>query len=112
MARLEVYEVALALVGVVRPLVESLRQRDRDLAAQIKRATSSVPSNIAEGARRHGRDRRQHWLIAAGSAEEGGAPVQGAGGLGGPAGAAGAPPPARVFCGGAAALRPPPPPPP
>ena len=68
--RFDVYEVSLELVTAIRPVVEQLRLHDRDLATQLKRATSSVPSNIAEGARRVGRDRIHFWRIAAGSAGE------------------------------------------
>ena len=56
MKRFEVYEMALQMIRALRPAVERIRQRDRDLAAQLKRAGSSVPGNIAEGARRVGQD--------------------------------------------------------
>jgi hypothetical protein len=55
MKRFEVYEMALQMVHVLRPAVERIRLHDRDLALQLKRAGSSVPGNIAEGARRAGR---------------------------------------------------------
>ena len=68
--RFDVYEVSLELVGAMRPVVERVKLHDRDLALQLRRATSSVPSNIGEGARRAGRDRTQFFRIAAGSANE------------------------------------------
>ena len=70
MKRFEVYEMALQMIRSLRPAVERIRQHDRDLAAQLKRAGSSVPGNIAEGARRVGQDRLHHYRIAAGSAGE------------------------------------------
>ena len=70
MKRFEVYEMALQMVSALRPAVERIRLHDRDLAQQLKRAGSSVPGNIAEGARRAGQDRLHHYRIAAGSAGE------------------------------------------
>jgi four helix bundle protein len=70
MKRFEVYEIALQMVRALRPAVERIRHHDRDLALQLKRAGSSVPGNIAEGARRAGKDRLHHYRIAAGSAGE------------------------------------------
>ena len=70
MKRFEVYEMALQMIRALRPAVERIRQHDRDLAAQLRRAGSSVPGNIAEGARRVGQDRLYHYRIAAGSAGE------------------------------------------
>jgi len=40
------------------------------LADQLRRAASSMPLNVAEGAQRLSRDRLQHYRIAAGSAAE------------------------------------------
>src|SRR5262245_21217989 len=70
MARFEAYEVALQAVAALRPIAQLLAQHDRDLTTQLKKAASSMPLNIAEGARRAGRDRIQHYRIAAGSAAE------------------------------------------
>jgi four helix bundle protein len=66
----DLYDCAVALVVAMRPVVERIRQHDRDLAGQLKRATTSVPSCIAEGRRRTGRDRIYLWNVAAGSADE------------------------------------------
>ena len=68
--RFDLYDVVLKLIAELRPLVERLRQRDRDQALQLKKAANSILSNIGEGSRRQGRDRLQHWNIAAGSASE------------------------------------------
>jgi four helix bundle protein len=40
------------------------------LECQIRRASASIALNIAEGAQRSGKDRLQHYRIAAGSAAE------------------------------------------
>jgi four helix bundle protein len=42
----------------------------KSLVDQVIRAASSVPANLAEGNRRFGRDRLNHWRIAHGSAKE------------------------------------------
>lgn len=68
--KFQVYEVALELVSALRPSVDALARRDRDLADQVRRAGSSVVLNIAEGARRWGKDRLHFYRIAAGSAAE------------------------------------------
>ena len=65
-----VLEVSLELIRCLRDVVATLARYDADLAAQIRRAASSVPANLSEGQRRAGRDRRYHYRVAAGSAEE------------------------------------------
>jgi four helix bundle protein len=70
MARFEAQKLALDAVAALGPLVGTIAQHDRDLASQLRRAGSSLPLNVAEGARREGRDRLQHYRIAAGSAAE------------------------------------------
>ena len=70
MARFQVYEISLQLIPALRPLVVAIALQDRSLADQIRRAGSSVPLNISEGARRQGKDRAHAYRIAAGSAAE------------------------------------------
>ena len=70
MHRFDALEVALDLITLMRPVVERIRQMDRELAAQLKNAATSIASNISEGARRLGKDRIHLWSIAAGSAAE------------------------------------------
>jgi four helix bundle protein len=65
-----VLEVSLELIRCLRDVVATLARYDADLAAQIRRAASSVPANLGEGQRRAGRDCRYHYRVAAGSAEE------------------------------------------
>ena len=66
----QVLKVALELITTLRPVCELVQQHDRDLAAQLRRAASSVPLCISEGAQRVGRDRLHLWRVAAGSAAE------------------------------------------
>jgi four helix bundle protein len=64
------YDIALDLVRALRPVVAQLRAYSADAADQIERAASSVVLNIAEGARRNGRDPRRFFDMAHGSANE------------------------------------------
>ena len=68
--KFETQEIALEMAAQLRPSLEALGRHDRDLADQARRAAASVVLNIAEGAGRRGRDRLQHYRIAAGSAGE------------------------------------------
>jgi len=63
-------ELSIHIIEKLRPLVRTLRTHDRKLTAQITTAASSTSLNIAEGSRRRGQDRRQHYRIASGSNEE------------------------------------------
>jgi four helix bundle protein len=63
-------QVSLEVIRSLRPIVETLARRDRDLADQIRRAASSAALNLAEGAKRIGKDQTHHYRIAAGSAAE------------------------------------------
>ena len=67
---LYVYELSRKSLRSLRPVLEHVQKHDRDLCRQMRRAGASVLLNIAEGARRMGRDCRQHFLIAAGSNAE------------------------------------------
>ena len=64
------HEVAMEMAVALRPCLEALARRDRDLESQLRRAAASVVLNIAEGSGRWGKDRIQHYRIAAGSAAE------------------------------------------
>jgi four helix bundle protein len=67
------HEVAVQLIGSLRGSLDRLALKDAPLADQLRRAAGSVLLNIAEGARRAGKDRAHHYRIAAGSAAEVGA---------------------------------------
>ena len=64
------HEVAMEMAAALRPVLEALARHDRDLASQLRRAAASVVLNLAEGSGRWGKDRVQHYRIAAGSAAE------------------------------------------
>jgi len=68
--RLDCYQLALSLVRELLPLVRALQRTDRDLASQLRRASASVPLNLAEAMRRTGRDRAHLLTVALGSAAE------------------------------------------
>ena len=63
-------DVSLELARALRKPLKTITSRDRDLSKQLRRAAASVVLNRAEGRRRRGQDRIQHWRIAAGSADE------------------------------------------
>ena len=64
------YDVAIALLRHLRAIIALLESRDRDLADQLRRASSSVALNLAEGRNRRGGDRRRLYSYAHGSAGE------------------------------------------
>ena len=70
MERFDALEVSLEVIRELRKPIQSLRSRDPKLYDQIRRAASSISLNLAEGSARNGRDRTQHFRIAAGSVSE------------------------------------------
>ena len=67
---LRIYPVCLAMVRDVRPYAERIARFDRDLARQLRKSSTSVPLNVAEGSGlRRGR-RRQSYDYALGEARE------------------------------------------
>lgn len=66
----DAYTVAIKLIHSLRELLPRSEKRDRDLTRRIRRAATSIALNLKEGNRRTGRDRTQHFKIAAGSADE------------------------------------------
>ena len=63
-------EVSFLLVEAVVSLLAAIERRNRDLADQILRASTSVSLNLAEGQRSMGGNRGKHYAIAHGSANE------------------------------------------
>jgi len=80
--RLDCYQLALELIRLLGPLRGRLGRQDRDLATQLRRASASVPLNLAEAMRRTGADRAHLLTVAMGSASEVGAIVDVAEALG------------------------------
>jgi four helix bundle protein len=62
--------VSVELIRLLRPVLPQIKQRDADLAKQIRRAASSIPLNLGEGRKRVGEDRTHFFRIAGGSAGE------------------------------------------
>jgi four helix bundle protein len=68
--RFHAHDLAMEMATALRPLLDRIGRRDRDLAGQLRRAAASVVLNLAEGARRMGKDRLHFYRVAAGSAAE------------------------------------------
>ena len=65
-----VLDAAIQIVRYLRRALERIAKRDADLARQIRRASSSVPLNIAEARQRAGRDGTHQYRVALGSVAE------------------------------------------
>ena len=63
-------EVACMLAAALREPLEQIRKQDKDLADQMRRATSSVALCVGEARQRAGRDQAHLYRVAAGSAAE------------------------------------------
>ena len=66
----QVEELSLELIQALVPLMPRIKQRDKDLADQLRRAASSVGLNCAEAAASDPGNRRARLFTAAGSAGE------------------------------------------
>lgn len=60
-------ELVVAIYQITRPFPAS---EQYGLTSQMRRAAVSIPSNIAEGSRRRGKDIKQFLIIAFGSGSE------------------------------------------
>ncbi len=60
----------MELITAIRPVVERVAPRDKDLAGQMRRAATSAAANTAEGGRRSGGDRLHAFRIASAEAAE------------------------------------------
>lgn len=70
MTSLEIYSDVIQLIRALRPTVESIGRHDNDLGRQMRRALTSIPLNIAEGAKLNDGNGRARFLTAMGSSNE------------------------------------------
>ena len=70
MMQLRIYHVAIEMVAGVSGLARRIARWDRDLARQLRRASTSVPLNIAEGVHSRGGNQTARFHDAMGSARE------------------------------------------
>ena len=70
MMKLEVLNVALDAIALLRPIVVRIKKHDRNLARQVTDAANSCVLNTGEGALSDPGTRRSRYQSAAGSANE------------------------------------------
>lgn len=69
--KLDVYQLALEFLAFMETVLESIPKKPNPMIDQLRRASSSIVLNIAEGAGRLGRpDKNRFYRIALGSATE------------------------------------------
>ena len=67
---LRIYGVRIDVLRRLRPVIERVAAKDANLGDQLRRAATSVPLNLHEGAYSQGRNERARWHTAMGSAAE------------------------------------------
>lgn len=67
---LTIYPFILQTISQLRPLLERIERRDRDLGRQMRRASSSIALGVAEGMYSRGGNRAARFHSALGSARE------------------------------------------
>ncbi len=67
---LKIYEVVLEVVRELRPAIEEIERKDKDLGRQMRRAVCSVALNVSEGAYSRGGNKAVRYNCAMGSMRE------------------------------------------
>jgi four helix bundle protein len=67
---LRIYPVILGLLKQLQPVVRRIEARDRDLGRQLRRCSTSIALNVAEGMYSRGQNRTARYHSALGSARE------------------------------------------
>ncbi len=67
---LRIYPVCLMMVRDVRPYADRIARFDRDLARQLRKSSTAVPLNLAEGSGSRGGRRCHSYDNALGEARE------------------------------------------
>ena len=70
---LRIYGVILEVLMELAPVVAAIAVHDKDLARQLRRASTSIALNCSEGSGSHGGTRKERYRNALGSARETGA---------------------------------------
>jgi len=79
---LRIYTTILEVLRELRPVLAQIETSDRDLARQLRRASTSIALNCSEGSGCSGGTRRERYRNALGSARETGACLDAAMALG------------------------------
>ena len=67
---LRIYSVVLEVLKQLQPALRRIEVKDRDLARQLRRASSSIALNLGEGMYSRGQNRNARYHTALGSARE------------------------------------------
>ena len=67
---LRIYDVALAVLRGLGPVIAEIGRHDADLARQLRRCGSSIALNIAEGSYARKGNKAALYAVALGSAKE------------------------------------------